>query len=61
VSDPFYDLTSSSLNQVHPRNTPSANRFRELPKTNHQENLGVIEMDCTQADPGLDAGGPRAG
>src|SRR5690606_5531844 len=32
VPYPLYDLTSSSLNQVHPRGTPTENRHRLLPQ-----------------------------
>jgi alkaline phosphatase D len=53
VPYPLYDLTSSSLNQIHPRGTPSANRHRDLPRTYHRENFGVIEIDWTLDDPTL--------
>ncbi len=41
---PLYDLTSSSLNQPHPRGTPTLNRFRAVPSTYHRENFGLIEI-----------------
>ncbi len=42
------DLTSSALNQVHPRGTPTENRYRTIqaPQTTyHLPNYGVIEVD----------------
>ncbi|MDG1897120.1 MAG: alkaline phosphatase D family protein [Fuerstiella sp.] len=45
------DLTSSSFNQIHPRGTPTRNRFRELPKTYHKENFGVINIAWEQPSP----------
>ena len=39
------DLTSSSFNQIHPRGTPTKNRFRRLPQTYHKENFGVINIE----------------
>ena len=45
------DLTSSSFNQVHPRGTPTANRFREHPKTYHKENFGVINIAWDKTSP----------
>jgi phosphodiesterase/alkaline phosphatase D-like protein len=41
---PLYDLTSSALTQVHPRGTPTPNRFRDGP-TYHQPNMGLILID----------------
>ena len=48
---PIYDLTSSSLNQVHPRGTPTDNRFRAKPSTYHRENFGAITVDWSRDDP----------
>lgn len=48
---PIYDLTSSSFNQIHPRGTPTDNRFRALPTTFHRENFGAILIDWEQPDP----------
>ena len=48
VPYPLYDLTSSALNQIHPRGTPTENRFRAIkaPKsTYHQPNYGVVGID----------------
>ncbi len=45
---PLYELTSSSLNQKHPRGTPSENRYRAIPQTFHQENFGVIDVDWSE-------------
>lgn len=42
---PLYELTSSSLNQVHPRGTPTENRFRALDKTYHLPNYGDLTID----------------
>ncbi|MFT5468599.1 MAG: N-acyl-D-aspartate/D-glutamate deacylase [Verrucomicrobiales bacterium] len=42
---PIYDLTSSALNQIHPRGTPTENRFRVIDETYHKENFGEIEID----------------
>jgi len=44
---PIYDLTSSSINQKHPRGTPTQNRFRALPTTWHEENFGKISINWT--------------
>ncbi|MCH1494082.1 MAG: alkaline phosphatase D family protein, partial [Rubripirellula sp.] len=51
IGYPLYELTSSSLNQKHPRGTPSENRFRAVPQTFHQENFGVIDLDWSQTRP----------
>lgn len=53
VPYPLYDLTSSSFNQIHPRGTPTDNRFRALEKTYHRENFGAISIDWEQADPAI--------
>lgn len=45
VSYRLLDFTSSSLNQLHPRGTPTQNRFRLLPETFHKENYGVISIN----------------
>lgn len=45
VPYPIYDFTSSSLNQAHPRGTPTQNRFRFSDKTYHRENFGEIIID----------------
>jgi len=45
VPYPIYDLTSSSFNQIHPRGTPTENRYRESPKTWHRENFGEVGID----------------
>ena len=50
---PIYDLTSSSLNQIHPRGTPTENRHRAAPSTYHRENYGVITIDWKRDDPQL--------
>lgn len=48
---PLYDLTSSSLNTIHGRGTPTVNRHRALQKTYHRQNFGMIEIDWTKPDP----------
>ena len=50
---PLYEFTSSSLNQLHKRGTPTANRFRALPATFHLENYGRILIDWNESDPML--------
>lgn len=42
---PIYDFTSSSLNQLHLRGTPTDNRFRVSETTYHKENFGEIVID----------------
>ena len=37
---PIYDITCSSLNQLHPRGTPTDNRYRVSQTTYHRENYG---------------------
>lgn len=51
VPYPIYDVTCSSLNQLHTRGTPTENRFRVNSKTYHRENYGVIKIDWNAADP----------
>lgn len=41
---PIYDLTSSALNQIHSRGTPTKNRFRFFEDTYHRENFGEIQI-----------------
>ena len=48
---PIYDLTSSSLNQVHSRGTPTKNQHRAIAKTFHKPNYGVIEIDWSAPTP----------
>lgn len=45
LSYPLFDLTSSSLNQIHPRGTPTKNSHRHLEQTVHTPNYGVIQID----------------
>ena len=42
---PLYELTSSSLNQIHPRGTPTENKFRHIDKTYHLPNYGIVDID----------------
>lgn len=53
---PIYDITSSSLNQEHPRGTPTDNRYRAVPQTYHRENFGEIAIDWDQPDPRIAVG-----
>lgn len=48
---PLYELTSSSLNQNHERGTPTDNHFRDLAKTYHQPNYGVVHIDWAAGRP----------
>ena len=50
---PIFDLTSSSLNQTHPRGTPTENKHRFLPSTFHKANYGRIAIDWTDDVPAL--------
>jgi len=50
---PVYDLTSSSINQIHPRGTPTENTNRDLPDTYHRENYGALLIDWEAPDPAL--------
>lgn len=50
VPYPIYDLTSSSLNQIHPRGTPTDNRFRAIETTWHKENFGEVEIDWEKSN-----------
>lgn len=51
VPYPIYDVTSSSINQLHKRGTPTKNRFRALPTSFHQENFGRLNIDWQRDDP----------
>lgn len=48
---PIYDLTSSSLNQIHGRGTPTKNKHRAIAKTYHKPNFGVINIDWSDKVP----------
>ena len=54
VPYPLYDLTSSSFNQIHPRGTPTENKFRAVKNTYHRENFGVINIDWDQLSPSIE-------
>ena len=45
VPYPIYDLTCSSLNQIHGRGTPTENEYRASQTTFHRENYGVMEIE----------------
>jgi len=51
VPYPLYDFTSSSINQLHTRGTPTVNPHRLLDRTFHQENFGTIDIDWSGDDP----------
>ncbi len=44
VPYPLFDFTSSSLNQLHPRGTPTVNRWRVSTGTFHRENYGMLTI-----------------
>ncbi len=48
---PIYEMTASSMTQVHPRGTPTPNKYRMLPKTFHNANVGLLNIDWSQKDP----------
>lgn len=50
---PIYDLTASSMTQVHKRGTPTENPNRALPTTFHQPNVGTLDIDWQSADANL--------
>ena len=52
VPYPIYELTCSSFNQIHPRGTPTENRYRASDTTYHRENFGVIAINW-EAEPGV--------
>lgn len=51
VPYPLYEITSSSFNQIHPRGTPTENRFRSDERTYHRENYGVVHIDWNPPKP----------
>lgn len=51
VAYPIYEMTSSSFNQIHPRGTPTQNRFRANDTTYHRENYGVLAIDWDAEQP----------
>ena len=51
VPYPLYDFTSSSINKLHPRGTPTENPHRLLDRTFHRENFGTIDIDWSSDDP----------
>jgi alkaline phosphatase D len=50
VPYPLYDLTASSMTQVHPRGTPTPNANRLVPKTYHLPNVGTVDVDWDAPD-----------
>lgn len=51
VGYPVYEFTSSSLNQLHKRGTPTANRYRAIPTSFHLENYGRLSIVWDADDP----------
>lgn len=50
---PLWDFTSSSMTQNHPRGTPTPNQYRNLPKTYHLPNVGLLKIDWGAKDPAV--------
>ncbi len=50
---PLHDLTASALTEKHPRGTPTPNRYRLLPETYHDVNVGHLRIDWTDGDAAL--------
>lgn len=50
----IFDITCSSLNQLHARGTPTANEFRVSSTTYHKENYGVLTIGWGNDEPRLD-------
>lgn len=50
---PLFDLTCSSLNQIHGRGTPTKNKHRFLPQTFHKPNFGVVQLDWSSPKPSV--------
>lgn len=50
---PIHDLTASALTERHPRGTPTENKYRALPTTFHEVNVGHLHLDWEAADPRL--------
>jgi alkaline phosphatase D len=53
VPYPIHELTSSGLNQIHPRGTPTTNRYRADKSTWHKANFGVIEINWAATEPNV--------
>lgn len=47
----IYDVTSSSINQIHSRGTPTENKHRVDLGTFHRENYGFLEINWEQNPP----------
>ena len=47
---PLYDFTASALTKPHPRGTPSDNKYRAIPTTYHQVNVGHLHIDWEDGD-----------
>ena len=45
---PLYDLTASSMTQVHPRGKPTPNKNRVIPQTWHQPSVGTLDIDWSR-------------
>lgn len=53
VPYPLHDFTSSSFNQLHPRGTPTENRWRFSETTWHRENYGLLAIDWEASPPAV--------
>ena len=53
-SQPIYEFTSSSINQPHPRGTPTENENRFGDKTYHKQNYGLININWESQPPEVD-------
>lgn len=51
AGETFYDVTSSSLTQNHPRGTPTPNKYRDVSTTYHKPNMGMILIDWKNPRP----------
>ncbi|MGY8673750.1 MAG: alkaline phosphatase D family protein [Verrucomicrobiia bacterium] len=51
VPYPVHELTSSGLNQIHPRGTPTKNLYRADKSTYHKENYGAILINWATTSP----------
>lgn len=53
VPYPLYDITASSLTQLHQRGAPTQNRHRVIDRTYHQPNVGALDIDWQATPPDL--------
>jgi alkaline phosphatase D len=50
---PLHDLTASALTEKHTRGTPTPNRYRAIPETYHDVNVGHLRIDWADGDAAL--------